>query len=103
MIKLTFSEKIVFLLEQLDCTSNDLANKSNISSSTISRYKNGERTPDIGSKQLDNLINGLIDLGKEKNIIYDKSVLLNEFNEILQNENGNFVIIKEILISYIRL
>lgn len=103
MIKLTFSEKIVFLLEQLDCTSNDLANKSNISSSTISRYKNDERTPDIGSKQLDNLINGLIDLGKEKNIIYDKSVLLNEFNEILQNENGNFVIIKEILISYIRL
>lgn len=92
---MTFSEKIVSLLEQLDCTSNDLANKSNISSSTISRYKNGERTPDIGSKQLEDLINGLIDLGKEKNIIFDKNTLLNEFNKILQNESGNFLIIKE--------
>lgn len=86
VIRLTFREKIIFLLDQLDCTSKDLANKSNISSSTISRYKNGERTPDIGSKQLEDLVNGLIKLGKEKNIIYDKSALLNEFNKILQQE-----------------
>lgn len=92
---MTFAEKIVALLEQLDCTSNDLANKSNISSATISRYKHGERTPDIGSRQLEDLINGFIELGKEKNVILDKNTLLNELNKILQNENGNFLIIKE--------
>ena len=49
---MTFCEKLNNYIEQLECSSQELANASGLSSAVISRYRNGERTPNIKSKQL---------------------------------------------------
>lgn len=49
---MTFSEQLNNYIIKLECSSLDLVKASNLSSSVISRYRNGERTPNIKSKQL---------------------------------------------------
>ena len=62
-----FKDKLNYYIKQLNITSKQLSNKSNISESVISRYKKGERTPLINSNQLNNLINALNNINIEKN------------------------------------
>lgn len=62
-----FSKLLNNYIEILNCSSKDLADVSGISPATISRYRNGERLPNFGSKQLDNLINGIVKIASEKN------------------------------------
>ena len=63
-----FEDVLNNYIEILNCTSKDLSNASSLSTATISRYRNGEREPIFESKQFNNLISGIIQLAKEKNI-----------------------------------
>ena len=62
-------------IEILNCSSKDLADASGISTSTISRYRSGERVPTYQSKQFNDLISGISKIAKEnkiKNLAYEE-------------------------------
>lgn len=50
---MTFNEQLNKYMEQFDCSSQDLVTASGLSSSVISRYRNGDRTPNVKSNQLE--------------------------------------------------
>ena len=56
-------------MEQIDCTSKELAEISGLSAATISRYRSGERIPEAGSEQLCRLVNGIVRIARNKGII----------------------------------
>lgn len=43
-----FAEKLNEYIERLSCTGKDICNLSDISASSLSRYRNGERVPELG-------------------------------------------------------
>ena len=49
---MTFKNRLNEYLNNINCSSKELSIKSNVSESVISRYRNGDRTPKIDSKQL---------------------------------------------------
>ena len=94
---MNFSEQLNTYIKQANCSSKQLANASGLSPAVISRYRNGERTPNIRSKQLDLLSDGLYTLLCEKNIdikkeeIYQNlSVTLNDVHIDLEQLTKNF-------------
>ena len=74
---MTFSEQLNNYIRQFECSSQDLVNTSGLSSAVISRYRSGERTPNIKSKQLENLINGLYEISINKKINISKEEIYN--------------------------
>ena len=73
---MTFCEKLNNYIEQLECSSQELANASGLSSAVISRYRNGERTPNIKSKQLESLSNGLHKISIDKKVNISKEEMI---------------------------
>lgn len=71
-----FNEKLNEYIELLDCTAKELSRNSGISTATISRYRNGERVPEINSDALNQLCNAIAQTAKQKQIkeITDDSV-----------------------------
>ena len=65
---MTFNEQLNKYMEQFDCSSQDLVTASGLSSSVISRYRNGDRTPNVKSNQLEQLTVGLYKICCDKNI-----------------------------------
>lgn len=63
-----FCEQLNKYIEQLECSSKELVISSGLSSTVISRYRSGERTPNIRSKQLEQLADGLYKISQNKNI-----------------------------------
>ena len=59
-----FFEKLNEYMEGMNCTAKELSNASGLSPATISRYKNGERIPEIDSEAFGQLCEGLADLSK---------------------------------------
>lgn len=59
-----FFEKLNEYMEGMNCTAKELSNASGLSPATISRYKNGERIPEIDSEALGQLCEGLAELSK---------------------------------------
>lgn len=55
-------------MEELDCSSKELADSSGLSAATISRYRSGERIPDIESDNLKQLIYGIVKLAQKRNL-----------------------------------
>ncbi len=55
-------------MEQISCTSRELAEISGLSAATISRYRSGERIPEAGSEQLCRLVNGIVRIARNKGI-----------------------------------
>ena len=104
---MTFSEQLNNYIKQFECSSQELATASSLSSAVISRYRNGERTPNIKSKQFEGLVNGLytisinrkINISKEniyndlantlKDIVIDFEQLSKNFNELVSTLNIN--------------
>ena len=82
---MTFCEKLNNYIEQLECSSQELANASGLSSAVISRYRNGERTPNIKSKQLESLSNGLHKISIDKKVNISNTEDLFNFNNNLKN------------------
>ena len=77
-----FSKKLNEYIEQINCTSKELADASNISSALISKYRSGSRKPSLKSGNFINLVNGLYNLGKDKKI---ENWNLNNIQESLEN------------------
>ena len=65
---MTFKNKLNEYLNKINCSSKELSIKSNVSESVISRYRNGDRTPKIDSKQLKDIAAAIERIIKEKNI-----------------------------------
>lgn len=63
-----FNEKLNEYIELLDCTAKELSRNSGISTATISRYRNGERVPEINSDALNQLCNAIAQTAKQKQI-----------------------------------
>ena len=63
-----FKEKLNEYIEQLGCTSKELAQASGLSAATISRYRSRERIPDIESDNLKQLIYGIVKLAQKRNL-----------------------------------
>ena len=88
---MTFSEQLNIYINKFECTSKDLALVSGLSSTVISRYKNGERTPNINSDQFERLVSGLYELSvkSKSNIPKDiiRTSLVNTLNGVLISPN----------------
>ena len=82
-----FKDKLNYYIKQLNITSKQLSNKSNISESVISRYKKGERTPLINSNQLNNLINALNNINIEKNKPIKENIKI-ELEQLIKNKDN---------------
>lgn len=72
---MTFSEQLNNYIKQFECSSIDLATASGLSSAVISRYRNGERTPNIKSKQFEDFVNGLYIISDNKKIKISKEII----------------------------
>ena len=88
---MNFNEKLNFYLNELNCSSKDLSNKSHISQAVISRYRNGERTPRIESIQLEKIANAIFEISIDKGVNYTKEEIMNELkNSINVNEQFDY-------------
>ncbi len=104
---MTFSEQLNDYINQFECSSGELVTASGLSSAVVSRYRNGERTPSIKSKQFADLVNGLYiisletkaNISKEDiynslantltDIVIDFEQLSKNFNELVATLNIN--------------
>lgn len=103
-----FSEKLNDFIEQLSCTGKDICNLSGISAASLSRYRNGERVPELGTKHFEDLCCALAQLSAQKGelqitaeavkkafvscddfVSTDKELLRKNFNTLLSALNVN--------------
>ncbi len=87
---MTFSKQLNKYIEQLNCSSQDLVTASGLSSTVISRYRKGERSPSLKSKHLDQLVNGLYTISCTRNIGLDKEDIYNTLSNSLNDINIEF-------------
>ena len=87
---MTFSEVLNKYIEQINCSSKDLSTTSQLSSAVISRYRKGERTPTLKSKQFDQLVDGLYELSKNNNIELTKKEISSKLASSLNDIDINF-------------
>ena len=74
---MTFAEQLNDYMKILKCSSSNLVATSGLSSTVISRYRNGERTPNIKGKQIEHLANGLYQIGISRKIEISKEEIYN--------------------------
>ena len=65
---MNFSDKLNSCLEMLSCSAKELGALSGISAATLSRYRNGERVPELGTKAFDEACAGLLQKSPQKGI-----------------------------------
>ena len=82
---MNFGEQLNKYIDQLECSSKELVIASNLSSAVISRYRNGERTPNIRSKQLEQLVDGLYNISQNKNINLTRDEIYNTLSSTLND------------------
>ena len=63
---MTFQELLNSYTEEIPCTAKELAKNSDISETTISRYRKGERIPSSDSENLKRLASGIVLAGTQK-------------------------------------
>lgn len=83
---MTFCEQLNTYIKQIGCSSQELVSASGLTTSVISRYRRGDRSPNIKSKQLDQLVDGLFMLSNEKKLDITRdeiyATLSNTLNDI---------------------
>ncbi len=82
---MNFCEQLNKYIQQLECSSKELVVASGLSSTVISRYRNGERTPNIRSKQLEQLVDGLYNISQNKNINLTRNEIYNALSSTLND------------------
>ena len=87
---MNFCEQLNKYIEQLDCSSKELVVASGLSSTVISRYRNGERTPNIRSKQIEQLAAGLYKISKDKKINLTRNEIYNALSSTLNDISIDF-------------
>lgn len=79
----------------IGCNGKELAQVSGIPAPIISEYKNGNRLPKYKSKQLENLIKGLVKLSKDKGIDYlNEETIRTSLEKYLDKNNIDFEIFR---------
>ena len=63
-----FSEKLSAYMEQLSCSAKELGHLSGISGASFSRYRNGDRVPEWGSKSFENLCMAIAEIAARKDL-----------------------------------
>lgn len=92
---MNFSTLLNNYIDILNCSSKDLADVSNISPATISRYRNGERKPNFGSMQYKNLVSGIITIAEQKSIKnINKEVVFDDFSNVFGKSAVDFEVIR---------
>lgn len=103
-----FSEKLNDYIKQLSCTGKDICNLSGISAASFSRYRNGERVPELGTKSFEDLCCALAQISAQKGelqitadavkkafvscddfVSTDKELLRKNFNTLISALNVN--------------
>ena len=82
---MNFCEQLNKYIEKLESSSKELVIASGLSSTVISRYRNGERTPNIRSKQLEQLTDGLYKISQNKNINLTRNEIYNVLSSTLKD------------------
>lgn len=80
---MTFHEMLNQYIVQIGCSAKDLSASSEISAATLSRYRSGERTPDIDSEQLSRLANGIARLSQNSSNPLDADTVLSNLQSTL--------------------
>lgn len=65
---MSFSEVLVCYITQFGCTAKDICEKSGISAAALSRYRSGERIPDVTSEMFAKLCMALVEIANENGI-----------------------------------
>ena len=74
-----FCEKLNEYIALLSCTAKELCALSGISEATLSRYRSGERVPELGTKGFDGLCSGIAQIAKSKAPILTPEKIKDEF------------------------
>lgn len=82
-------------MEELDCSSKELADSSGLSAATISRYRSRERIPDIESDNLKQLIYGIVKLAQKRNLSSINDITVHsDFLRFLPDISADFSILQ---------
>ena len=91
---MTFSEQLNKYIQDLGCSSQEIAKASGLSASVISRYRNGDRTPSLRSVQLKQLAQGLSDISNysipQEDIYNTLATCLNDISIDYEQLSKNF-------------
>lgn len=91
---MTFSEQLNKYIQDLGCSSQEIAKASGLSASVISRYRNGDRTPSLRSAQLKQLAQGLSDISNysipQEDIYNTLATCLNDISIDYEQLSKNF-------------
>ncbi len=87
---MNFCEQLNSYIEKIGCSSKELVSVSGLSSTVISRYRTGERTPSVRSKQIEKLADGLYKICKNKNISITKNEIYNTLSKTLNDIDIDF-------------
>lgn len=63
-----FIEKLNAYMEPLSCSAREFGNLSGISGTSFSRYKSGERVPELGTKPFENLCSAIAEIAAQKKL-----------------------------------
>ena len=63
-----FREKLNEYMERLSCSAKDLCALSGISTASFSRYKNGERVPEISTDSFEKLCGAIAKIAEQKKV-----------------------------------
>lgn len=85
-----FSEELNNYLQILNCSAQDLSNKTGLSPTLISRYLNDKRTPRIGSDYFQKIVDGIYEISISSHINLDKDSIYNILNTSLSYTDINF-------------
>ena len=87
---MTFSEQLNKYIKQIECSSKDLVISSGLTSSVISRYRRGDRTPSLKSKQLEQLTDGLYKLSLTRKMNITKEEIYTALSDTLNDISIDF-------------
>ena len=83
---MTFSDKLNEYIQLLGCTAKDLARRSGISASLLSRWRSGKVIPAPESEQLRKLAGGIAALSAEQGLpLQQEELILSSFAELLES------------------
>ena len=98
---MTFKDLLNEYLKEFNCNSKKISELTNISPSVISRYRSGQRRPEINSIQTDKIINAIFELGNNKYKKEDIKNNLIDYNfHITPNEDDLYSMVRLDDINY---
>ena len=85
-----FCEQLNKYIKQIECSSKELVNASGLSTSVISRYRRGDRRPNIRGKQLEQLVDGLYKLSSSKKLNITRDEIYSNLSSTLNDVSIDF-------------